>query len=226
MPGRFGFTKRKLNGKYVKRRRNYRRGGKPGGLKTAYWLAKKAYQGYKFVRGIVNAEHLYSDVNAQVTPGTTPAISQLIAIAQGDGEAQRTGNSILAKYIDYNIRIIINASGTADVVRVVMFMDTQQIADTSPSWTDVFDSADPQTNLLVANLGRFSILYDKLVPLTINGREAVVLRGKVPLNHHVRYNGTASTDIQRGGLFFGVVGLDNTNKAQITSRVRLAYYDN
>ena len=75
------------------------------------------------------------------------------------------------------------------------------------------------------NMGRFTILLDKQLNLTAN-TSAIMVKEMVPLNFHARYNGTASTDIEKNGVYLMLVSSDNTNQVGVVGVCRVAYYDN
>lgn len=225
--------------KFARRRRRYpmrrrRRRGQRGTswYKWADWGWDKATKlsslqsSVDFLKGIVNAERFHLDTSINATPGTTSAVVHLTALANGDGDGARTGNSVKGNHLMINLRFLQDPSGVADFFRVIIFRDKQQVADTSPAMTDVLEAATPTALINKANIGRFQILSDVTHKLSVNGNVAQQQKYVIRTPQHVRYNGTASSDIQKNGLYIAYVGTDNTNKTLILGSIRFAYYDN
>ena len=194
---------------------------------TAFNIAKYAVKGFKFIKGLINVEKHKLDTAFSTTFATTAGVSQINAVAVGDGEGQRTGNSILMKYAYLYFNMARNASSTAstDFVRVVCVVDKEQVGDTAPGYDAVYESQAPLAMINKLNVGRFSILYDKTFNLTAN-TPAITIKEMVPLNIHARFNGSASTDIEKNGVYIMFIGTNGTNVPTFQGNVRLAYYDN
>ena len=146
----------------VKRRRPIRKPNKVGSVaNTAFNIAKYALKGFKFIKGLVNVEKHKFDTTFATTVGSTPAVTNLVAISQGDGEGARTGNSLLAKYAYITLNMIRSSSSTqvSDTVRVVVVVDKEQAGDTAPPYNGVSESNDPLALINKLNVGRFTILF-------------------------------------------------------------------
>ena len=180
--------------------------------RTAVGMARLAYRGVKYLKSIVNVERQKLDTNVTAigVTNTTPLVYPLNGLPVGDSEGSRTGNSILMKYVYSKTVVSIHPSATFSRVRFVIVQDTQQIGDTQPALTDVYESVSTISLLNKATVGRFKILYDKLYDLDQNNPQIIVDK-YVPLNLHARYNGTASTDIQKNGLYLMLVSNEPTN---------------
>jgi len=191
--------------------------GRRRGRRTAYAVAKRALRAVRSVRP--ELQYLYTN-EGDVTPGTSGLLYHTTALAQGSGDSERKAAMVMAKSLQLNLAMIKNSSATTDFVRVVIFMDKQQIADTTtqgPSFT--YLSPITPTDKM-----RFRILYDRMFSLsdsTVSRHIRIIKR----INAFVRYNGTASTDIQKNGVYVRIVGKDNTNKAECTLNWRLTYTD-
>lgn len=208
----------------IRSRRGYRKSS--GG--SALALAKAAWKGVKFIRGIVNAEKRTHVVQLQTTVGTTPVINELTAIAQGDDYNGREGRSILAKSLYLRGYIQKNASATISVMRMIVVMDTMN-QGTAPTWGDVFNSTDVSSPLSPTNsggaLGRFKILYDKLYRLTADTPTANLYVYR-KLHHHIKYEGTASTDTVRNAIYILSLSTEATNTVGRDIFSTLKFYDN
>lgn len=220
--------------KYGRRNYNRRRGRfrsrKPWYKKkySAMEVASKAWSAAKWLKSMVNVERKVLQTTNNTSISTVPAVTHLSAIPQGDTQSQREGNSVKAIYLGIRSTITCNISATSGSFnRIVVVLDTQQVGDTSPSWSDVFTSPDARSFLNPNTLGRFKILYDKVHNLTLGGNyENKYVEINIPLQHHLRYNGTASSDIQKGGLYYMVVGDQGTNTTTHNMNSRLRYVDN
>lgn len=192
--------------------------------------ASAALKGVNYIRGLVNSEMFKYDQSA--TSGTisnTGAIINLVGLAQGDSEDQRTGNSIYVRHINASGMLAINASGVATSVRVMLVIDKQQLGDTTPSVADILEDTGtavaPYSKLNALTVGRFSVLSSRVYMLNAD-RPSVSWFVKRSMRHHVRYNGPANTDIQRGGLYLVVISNEGTNTPSWTRNIRTSYHDN
>lgn len=191
-------------------------------------LATKAYSGLMYLKGLVNSEKHMRDVDWTTNLTTTPMTSvNITAIPQGDGFNERTGNGLLCKY--HVIRLTLNRNPSAvhaiDTVRIVVVRDTQQIGDTIPSYTDVYQGSSYQAHLSQTVRGRFDILSDKTYNIYAD-KPVVVTKYYIRNNKHVRFNGTLGTDIEKGGVYVMAVGSVAANGPQALFNVRTAWYDN
>lgn len=219
---------RRSNGMRRRRRTRGRRSTGDSGEKTAMEFARSAYRGVKYLKGLVNSELYKFDqtVTTTVPLGQPALVTNLVPLAEGDGDTNRTGNSVLVKGI-YIQGVCTNASTTQpSFSRYVIVKDNQQIGDTVPTWNDVFDSGMVTAPISSATAGRFTILWDNrhvhsISPQTTASR---MWRKFVPLKHHVRFNGPLSSDIQKGGLYL----MQLTSNAVLSQslEIRTTYHDN
>lgn len=214
--------------RYVKRRRTYKK--KPWYKRkySAMEIASKAYSTAKYLRGMINSEKKIADHNNSAVTisgsGTTVTLSD---IAQGDGNSTRDGNSLLCKALYGTIKVIPNASATTStMVRFAIIQDKQQVADTTPLYNDIFQSADPISYLDRATVGRYTILWQKQCTLNVTDKTARILKFYTRVNNHIRYNGTADTDIQKNGIWLVCCSDDSTYAPTMNYAIRLTFYDN
>lgn len=219
------YRRRYRRGRYMRRRRYKSRYTTLG---ASRFLAQKALRGVRYLKGLVNAEKYHLDTVVSAAISTTPSITHLTAVANGDGDGARTGNSILLRGLSFSMTWNMNASATNTWIRMVLVQDTQQIGDTAPAFTDVFDSGSSNIiNLLNKNtLGRFKIIRDKVISFSSNSKTDYQKKGFIKFYNHVRYNGTASSDIQKMGLYLMFVSSEATNTPTVSSFWRIFYYDN
>lgn len=194
-------------------------------------MAYAAYKGVKYLKSIVNVEFKKHDSQATNTPSTSGVISSLAAIAQGDTDQTRSGNSILAKslYLQYTIKQ--HASASETFCRLVVFMDKQQISDTAPSIGDILDSTFSSQYWLAPlnnefGVGRFKVLADRRFAFSGNGKEAHIGKLYLKLKNHIRYNGSTVSDIQKNGIYLLWVSSEATNTPSVEHVARLTFTDN
>lgn len=171
------------------------------------------------------------EISANVTNLTTAgSIQHLTAIAQGSDVADREGNTINLKQILMQTSFTVGSdAGNGISWRIAIVRDVQQIADTTPAVLDVFSSANPLIAMPnIANRERFKFMW--LSPIETG--VYVLQGGKTPNyrytwngNYKVSYNGTASTDIQKGGLYIIFLTDAVANTMDFVSRVRLTFTD-
>lgn len=193
-------------------------------------LARSAWNGVKYIRGLVNSEMFHVRGNdIDQTVDNTGYVRHITAISQADGPQNRTGNSILAR--KFFLRYILkgNTGPAITIVRVMLIRDKQQVGDSSPTITDVLDTTDPLSLLDPGQYGRFEVLYSKIH--TLNNTDKRTIQGQIvrSMMSHVRFNGTADTDIQRNGLYLMAISdqaTTGTAEPTINFSSNLSYRDN
>lgn len=217
---RYG-SRRPMKSRRYKRRRV---GGFGGYVKTAAWAAKQIWK----LKGLVNSEMLKKDTAFTPTALSTGAVEHITAVAQGDSDSTRTGNSIFVRSWNFSGSIIKNTSGAnTQFVRISVVMDTQQQSDTTPTYTDIYESASPYAHLNSNTVGRYKVIFSHIYSVNSSDHTAVAVKINIPMRHHVRYNGSASTDIQRGGLYLcSSTDEPGANMPTWQGEHRLSYHDN
>lgn len=192
-------------------------------------LAKKAWYATKYLKGLVNSEMFHKN-NTFTLGAAQSQIWSMVNVAIGDDDASRTGNSILLRNLYVRGTIEINSAVTGDTrVTCMLVKDKQQIADSSPSISDIVTSAtDPDTLLATGTLGRFKIMWRKTYILTpaSGGRNALSLNKYWKIYDHVRYNGPLGTDTQKNGYYLVVISSENVNYPSVRFNTRTGYHDN
>jgi len=162
-------------------------------------------------------------------PGT---VQSIFAIAQGDTQGARDGNSIRVKSIS-----LLGAwhQGTTPAddtfYRMAMVQDLQTISDTAPAIADIFSSVDPRISFpSLTNLGRWKYLWvsnltdpDAIVATVLTQKREVQWEWSGDML--VQYNGTASTDIQKNEVVFVIVSNDTDDTVDFTGVVRIGFID-
>lgn len=222
--------------KLHKPRRTYRR--KP---QTSSWgskalqVAKVAWKGVKFLKGIINSEKKAFDTSfSSAAVDYNGTITPITAIAQGDAINNRSGNSILAKSCKLNYSIFsptFNASNSA-TARVMLVQDMMNLG-TIPSVSDILISVGSsnapisQLNRANSQQYRFKILYDKLHVFSSTGGIRSSIMQNVMINDHVKFTGTATTDEGKGFMYLVIISDQvTTNLINVTGTTRVFYYDN
>lgn len=197
---------------------------------STWQLAKGAWKGVKYLKTLVNSEVKKLDLTGSGTlTETTAGVLHMTAIAQGDTDSSRDGNSVLCKYATIRGTLVHNVSGDSQqFCRLLVFVDKQQVSDTAPTLSPLLESTYPYVAPLNnESLGRFSVLYDRVFTLDAE-HQATSFKINLDLTgHHVRFNGTGTGDVQKGGIYFGFIGSQATsNYPTITYYSRLGYHDN
>lgn len=195
-------------------------------------LAYSAYKGVQYIRGLVNSEMYKHDlVVASTNISSTGAIVNTCSIPQNDGASGRTGNSVLVKALNAKGALTWNSASALQVVRLVAFIDTQQVADAvgpgpcAGTDTGILTTYSPWSHLNPACVGRYKILYNHMFTLDaynpIRNYEI-----NIPLQHHVRWNGAAAGDYAKGIIYLMYVCSDVTNPSYYNLDSRISYHDN
>jgi len=189
-------------------------------------IAMKALKNTQYLKGLVNSEMFHRDYTEAGTNITnTGYIRHITALTEGSGPYDRTGNSVLLRSLYKRIRITKHPSPLTTVVRMIFFIDTQQISDTTPAVADVLTNVGVDSPLTLNNYGRFKILLSKTITLTTNS--PIFHSEKFDkMYHHIRFNGTVNTDIQKGGVYMLLLSDQPAAYPVLDSHIRIGYRDN
>ena len=133
--------------KYKKRRRRRRfKQSKSSALSMLQKYGPMIFRGAKRALTVLNAElkHSIASVASQ-TADNSGAVITPISIAQGDDVGERSGNSILVKYISFKLRCQAHVDATATDLRVILVQDKESLS--SPSVTQILYEANPLSQL-------------------------------------------------------------------------------
>lgn len=190
-------------------------------------LASKAWRTAKYIKGMVNCEVKKYDTTATINPANAGASSlHMTALSQGDDYASRDGNSVLLKNLTIRSTYTLNASASSTQITCVVLRDKQQVGDTTPAWSDIFNNTDPRAFLHASTVGRFEVLGRRLITLSSSGVTTKCDQIYIKLNKHCRFNGSASTDIQKGGVYVFWISNESVYMPQVEYHARLTFYDN
>ena len=194
---------------------------------NAMQLASAAWRGVRYIKGLVNSESYRVITSGDVNPTSSGTIVHYTSVAQGDGPTTRTGNSIFVRGLMVNLNIKLNPSVTTSTFcRIIAFIDTQQIGDTSPAVTDVLESANVNSSLALNTAGRFKILRSWEFDLNAVNKPSKVIKQWFNMRHHVRYNGSNGSDIQKGGIYILYLSTEATLAPNIGTNNFIRYHDN
>lgn len=173
----------------------------------------------------LNVEKKLLDTNISGTATTTGTVIPLQSMATGSTQATREGNSIKATSLYLPFNCTIGASNS--IVRCMLVQDNQQVADTSPVLSDILQTVDVYSPLNSASLGRYKVLMDDTYRLdTVANPLINVKRKYFKLQHHIRYNGALSTDVQKGGMYFIYLSTLASGAPTVAGYSRLRWVDN
>lgn len=193
---------------------------------NAVQLASKALRGLNYVKGLVNSEMFHNTISSVSNPTPLGTIIPLTNIAIGDSAVTRTGNSLFVRSIVMNFNCSQNASALDNTfIRMVLFTDTQQVSDTTPVSGDIFATTGPNALVNLDSAGRYKFLKTWAFSLSTQN-PAKIIKYYKNIRHHVRYNGSAATDVQKGGIYLALVSSQSTNTPTLEYQIRVGYHDN
>lgn len=190
-------------------------------------IAQSAWKGVQYLGQLINSEKHMTDFASTVSPSSSGGVISLCGVAQGDTRSARTGNCILLSSILFREVFTLNGSATSSTIRRIVFIDTQQVADTDPSVGAVLESSSHLSPLNANSFGRFKILNDEMITVDNVGKRSCSTKhfiDKVQL--HMRYNGANSTDIAKNGLYVLYISNEGTNTPAVDYSFRIGFYDN
>lgn len=191
-------------------------------------LATKAMRGVWKLKGLVNSEKYKLDTQFVNNITTAGGVVSLVNIPIGDSDSTRTANSVFVRSL--NMKGLLYRPTTGDTVqhvRISVIMDTQQISDQAPFVTDIYENTNPWAHLNSETVGRYKVLWTRSYVLDNVNKLAFNVMFNLPMRHHVRYNGSNGTDVQKGGLYLVYSSTQNTtNFPTLSAEVRTSYHDN
>ena len=216
------------------RRQNYRRRYKKRVYKkksrstmgNVASIAKTAFKTAKWVAGIINAEYKYQEasVSSQV-PTWNGTLYTLCTPAQGSGATGRNGDSIKMKALTLRGLIDFNTSGLAEMVRLIIFIDKQNVVTTGAQmlqYTGVYMATNSPKN--EGNKFDTKILYDKCFPVSLY-KPQYKFETVIKLNSHVHFAAGTST-IENGALKMLFISQSPVNSPRFSFISRVTFVDN
>jgi hypothetical protein len=201
-------------------------------LAAAGRLANRALAVFKGASSLLlNAEFKHIDATVAAAVSTTPSITALCVLAQGDTNITRDGNSIKCTGFDFRFFWSINASATNSLARLVIFIDTRNVG-AAPTATDVFASSTIALPNVDSQPNRFVILFDSTVSLVLAASSRQFVSSAMSLaalrGVHFTFNGNAGTvaDLRGACLFAYVLSNEATNTPSVDLQCRTWFVDN
>lgn len=226
---------------YIRRRRRYKKKSgffkKAGrfiqGATSAMGVAYSAYRLAKRANSLINVEKKFIDTANTVSTSTTPAITPLTLVAEGDDYNQRNGRSI--KLSSLQCRYYINANATATIsymLRVLIIIDKDS-RGSAPTASEIFqDSTNFNTPINLNNGKRFVVLFDKVTDVSPSGAYTDdALKWKQyykKLSMHTTFMGTGATqaDADNNHIYLVYMATGGANPPGFSYYFRTRFIDN
>ncbi len=180
---------------------------------------------------LFNQEKKKLEHTASITMSATPGIVPLTLVAQGDGGAEREGNSIVIKSLSLKIAVEMDTSQTSGNLNRFMIVQDNSVNGTQFTDGELLQIPGISQNIVSAlnldNSQRFRVLWNKVVALAPNGIESAYREKFMKFNLKARYSGTGAliSGVKTHGLFF--VHMTDLPSAQntLTYDIRIRFAD-
>lgn len=192
---------------------------------------------FKGAVGYLNAEVKHTDFSVSQTVTSTPTLTLLSGVAQGDTQLTRDGNSI--KLVGFYGDMLLSANTTAvsSRCRSLIFIDLQGNG-AAPTAANVCDTGVSCTGLINIDTfpGRFVILFDSLETMVSLADSRIKSRrfsfetqslGSLK-DMHIKFGGTGATAASTSGptLWLMQWSSEVTDGPSTVSDWRILYVDN
>lgn len=222
-----GQRKRKYGGKA--RYNNYRRGG------------KQLYKDVMYLKSLVNSElhYDYASYTGQ-NISSSGSIYHLSAIPQDDTNYGRSGNTVLPRYLNLQIRLVGDTTSPTPVIDTVRMLIFRWKDNSTPAIADVFENSSmPVYSPLNDNVSgntkdrKIDVIKNKVFNLGKEANSLVVFYKKVmdlnPPNNqvksHIKFNDAVTTAPQ-GGIYMILVGRQPSYSTGFEGMHKLSFHDN
>lgn len=144
---------------------------------------------------------------AATSLSTTPSMTVLNIVQQGDTGTTRDGNKILMTMVDLRVQLVV--SDPTNLIRCLVVYDRQSNGS-NPSTvgiTNILDTVAAASQTMAPQLQptkrRYKILLDRLFTMDLVNKYTWMLHKRIKVNRYTEYNGNAgsSADIVTGGLY-------------------------
>lgn len=187
-------------------------------------VAKKALKMVRKLKRVMKPELKMKAELVTTTFDSVGKIQDVPRIAEGAGQASRTGLQIRMLDLEFRAQINRNASAATTFCRMVFFMDRRQVSDSKTSVADVLELVNSASGINNLNRKRYKILRNKHFFLTAN-QDARVFSFRVRLKVVQGYNGALLTDIEKNGVYLLLLSNQPTNVPTIVYFLRMRYTD-
>ena len=215
------------------RRRRIRRRRVPRKPRITYGMVgSKVYRDLMWLKrkvSLLNVEVKHYDVTAASTintVGAAVAFGQVSAIAQGDTENTRDGNSIKAISLHAKLNVLQDPTTPKNGrIRFVLLKQGYNDAYT-PTYADVFNDASIDAYRNIEESSGYKVLYDKTLSLDLLKNDRAFTQFSCPLSHHIKWDGANAADTTNGHIWYLVVCEAAANQPTFDLQTRLRYVDN
>lgn len=207
-------------------RKRYTKRSNPWGsrLDTASKALSVAYA----VKRLVNVEFKVKD---QALPGSitssggTTVVNQ---IAEGGDWNERNGRSIKCASLRLFGNVSISGAATKNIFRVMLVRDNHIQSGSLVGGIPYLTSASVNAikELEPTILKRYTIMMDKTYNLEAGGKSSYHIDKYFKLNHHVKFDGSLSSDYGQGTMFFLTISDSVSNHPVQALQSQLRYIDN
>ncbi len=178
------------------------------------------------------------DIDAIIPSTAVIFTDSLNRIAQGTGESARVGRKCTLRSLACKLRarlpILTNsAAPTGDSLRIVVYLDKQCNGATAQV-LDVLETADVHSFRNLANISRFSVLYDRVYPLSrtaASGADATAEWAPYVIEDSffkkftipIEFSGTTGTIAEIRSNNIGIIAVTQFGKADLDLHTRLRF---
>ncbi len=201
----------------------------------------------KYLKTVVNAEVHHHTVASANNFNSTGIVESLSKVVQGNGDVNRTGNSILPRFQSINVHvnkfIDVNAP-EHETIRVIVFRYWGESTGDNPIViiNEILDSPDPLSYLNDDNVGsrgdrerRIEVHKSKLFTLDKVASTSRTWKWNIQINgpnkkvkDHMKFNNNTTQDPLSGGFYILFIS-DNAsamNESAFGYNAKLNFYDN
>lgn len=220
-------------------RRNYRRRRGPVQKRVHVYgrAGKQLYKDVMYLKTLVNSELHYDYSSYNTTVDSTGSVYHLSAIAQGDTNAQRSGNTVLPRYLQLQVMLYQNAADF-DTIRMMVFRWKDNSTPTIANVVE--DSSNPIYSPLNDNISgnqrdrQIDVIKNKvfLVGPDASNNGAILYKKTIDLNppnkqvkDHIKFDDT-STTAPVGGIYMILIGTQAVNTCEFRGMHKLSFHDN
>lgn len=190
--------------------------GRRTGKKSSQYVTRKAVK--DMISAKLEMKRIVGVTNATVS--TAGVLIYKSSMAQGDDFDSRAGDKVYVHDMDYTFSF---SDTVTSVARILIFKDTSNTG-ASPSVTEVLSSATVQAHLnpVYDIQGRYKVYVDRIVDVSVAGRQYVTVRGNLKIRSPVFFNGTGSTSTSGGknALYALVIGGQATGAYALNTSMR------
>jgi hypothetical protein len=159
---------------------------------------------------------------------TTPSVTLISGVGQGDNVTDRDGFQINAMDLEMNVTASVGSTTKEDHVRLIVFRDTMNLGS-APASSDIMNANDPRAfvNIIPSLSHRFVVEFDEIITLVNTAsNQTKFLKLKKNLNHlPITFTGTSSTNVFKNAFYYWICGGTATNDTAYTIYTRMRFYD-